>query len=273
MIVLDWDDTLLPTTQLTDNYGAFITGNAALPKEVVEQLAVLQATGVKFLKECTQLGHVTVITNAMNGPHLTVSYESLQNTSPMNQLGARHHVPTDSSFHKSRLSSFSCLSSCASVTLLFAVAGWVNLSGRLFIPQVLDTLQSCGIEIIYARENCADSGDAEEWKMDAFVSLVESMSAEVPPQRMHLVSIGDSVFERHAAHYAGAEHATASIKTIKLIDPWEGPTIVQLTKQLHFLTEALRETCLQDTSVDLETSFAHGCEDQVTFVRSAPMST
>ena len=54
------------------------------------------------------------------------------------------------------------------------------------------------------------------------------MAAELPPPRNHLVSIGDSVFERNAAHYAAAEHATASIKTVKLIDPWEGPTIRQV---------------------------------------------
>ena len=67
MIVLDWDDTLLPTTQLTDHYGDFITGGAELPQEVHEQLAVLQATAINFLAEAASIGHVTVITNAMNG--------------------------------------------------------------------------------------------------------------------------------------------------------------------------------------------------------------
>ena len=67
MIILDWDDTLLPTTQLTDHYGDFITGGAALPPEVKEQLAVLQDRAIKFLGECTAIGHVTVLTNAMNG--------------------------------------------------------------------------------------------------------------------------------------------------------------------------------------------------------------
>ena len=132
----------------------------------------------------------------------------------------------------------------------------------MFVPRVLETLQSYGIEVIYAREKHGELGDAEEWKMHAFVELVEAMSAEIPPQRMHLVSIGDSVFERNAAHYAGNEHSTASIKTVKLIDPWEGPTIMQLSNQLQFLTGNLRETCLQDVSVDLETAFADGQDDQ-----------
>eukprot|EP01051_Picozoa_sp_SAG22_P004559 SAG22_NODE_247_length_13918_cov_7.885375_3_plen_224_part_00 len=197
--MLDWDDTLLPTTQLTDNYGDFITGGAALPKQVVDQLAALQATTINFLAECTALGHVTVITNAMNG--------------------------------------------------------WVNLSGRLFVPDVLQTLHDHGIEVIYAREKHGDLGDAEEWKMSAFAGLVESMSDEIPVQRMHLVSIGDSVFERNAAHYASSEYAIGSVKTVKLIDPWEGPTIPQLTNQLQFLTGAMREAVLQDASLDLEMAF------------------
>ena len=41
-IVLDWDDTLLPTTQLTDNFGDYITGGAALPPRIVAELSHLQ---------------------------------------------------------------------------------------------------------------------------------------------------------------------------------------------------------------------------------------
>lgn len=136
------------------------------------------------------------------------------------------------------------------------------MSGRLFIPRVLETLKSSGIEVIYAREKHGDLGDAEEWKMNAFVSLVESMAGEIPPERMHLVSIGDSVFERNAAHFAGQAHSTASIKTVKFIDPWEGPTIQQLTNQLHLMTGALREACLQDASIDLEMAMAGGLDEQ-----------
>jgi hypothetical protein len=68
MIVLDWDDTLLPTTQLTDNYGEYITGGAELPAHVVADLEVLQDTVCRFIAEANAIGHVSVITNAMNGP-------------------------------------------------------------------------------------------------------------------------------------------------------------------------------------------------------------
>ncbi len=66
-IVLDWDDTLLPTTQLTDNFGDYITGGAALPPRIVAELSHLQDDAVRFLDEVALCGGATVITNAMQG--------------------------------------------------------------------------------------------------------------------------------------------------------------------------------------------------------------
>ena len=75
------------------------------------------------------------------------------------------------------------------------------------------------------------------------------------PDRPHLLSIGDSEFERNAAHYAAKVCSTASVKTVKFIDPWEGPTISQLRSQLRRLTEVLQETSAREGSVDLEMEF------------------
>jgi hypothetical protein len=68
-IALDWDDTLLPTTQLTDNFGDYITGGAALPPRIVAELSHLQDDAVRFLDEVALCGGATVITNAMQGAH------------------------------------------------------------------------------------------------------------------------------------------------------------------------------------------------------------
>jgi len=78
------------------------------------------------------------------------------------------------------------------------------------------------------------------------------------PDRPHLVSIGDSEFERNAAHHAAKACSAASVKTVKLIDPWEGPTIAELRTQLQQLTESLQEISARETSVDLETEPAAG---------------
>jgi hypothetical protein len=135
------------------------------------------------------------------------------------------------------------------------------------------------MEVMYAREKHGNTGDAEEWKMTAFSSLVRTTPSDenrkpplsfcrldrltLPelqqvteaPDRPHLLSIGDSEFERNAAHYAAKTCATASVKTVKFIDPWEGPSISQLRSQLRRLTEVLQETSAREGSVDLEMEF------------------
>ena len=63
------------------------------------------------------------------------------------------------------------------VVITNAMNGWVTLSGRLFVPRVLEALERHGIEVMYAREKHGNTGDAEEWKMTAFASLVRRPAA------------------------------------------------------------------------------------------------
>ena len=163
---------------------------------------------------------------------------------------------------------------------------------------MLEALDRHGMEVMYAREKHGNTGDAEEWKMTAFSSLVrpqtESVSALAgqnvfshpadglltdiaaacaeqvaeAPDRPHLLSIGDSEFERNAAHYAAKTcSAAASVKTVKFIDPWDGPTISQLRAQLRRLTEALQETSAREGSIDLAMEFS-GTECKLAYADS-----
>eukprot|EP01048_Picozoa_sp_COSAG05_P001312 COSAG05_NODE_43_length_25931_cov_49.314636_25_plen_162_part_00 len=122
-IVLDWDDTLLPTTQLTDNYGDYITGGAPLPAHIVEELSALEDIAVEFLDEVAACGEATVITNAMNGSppfHALVRLRARpppKSPSPRTLLRLRawlHPSGSHSGFEP-------------------ACTGWVTLSGRLFV--------------------------------------------------------------------------------------------------------------------------------------------
>ena len=157
---------------------------------------------------------------------------------------------------------------------------------------MLEALDRHGMEVMYAREKHGNTGDAEEWKKTAFSSLVRSspqnrvsrlptvfLGAPPPsslltdmaaacaeqvaeaPDRPHLLSIGDSEFERNAAHYAAKTCSVSaasirSVKTVKFIDPWEGPTISQLRAQLRRLTEALQETSAREGSIDFAMEFS-----------------
>lgn len=67
LIVLDWDDTLLPSTWLQQQ-GLQITAGSALPSE--EQKAELSRVArcvIKTLRRAKRLGHVIVVTNAEKG--------------------------------------------------------------------------------------------------------------------------------------------------------------------------------------------------------------
>jgi hypothetical protein len=68
LILLDWDDTLFPTSVLS----AALLINAEQPIEglspvLQSQLLSLQESTLQLLKACQQVGHVTIVTNAMEG--------------------------------------------------------------------------------------------------------------------------------------------------------------------------------------------------------------
>jgi hypothetical protein len=43
------------------------------------------------------------------------------------------------------------------------------------VPRVLEALDRHGMEVMYARDKHGNTGDAEEWKMTAFSSLVRTL--------------------------------------------------------------------------------------------------
>lgn len=67
LIILDWDDTLLPSTWLQQQ-GLQIAAGSAMPNE--EQKALLQRLArrvIRILRSTKQLGQVTIVTNAEKG--------------------------------------------------------------------------------------------------------------------------------------------------------------------------------------------------------------
>lgn len=67
MIILDWDDTICPSTWLNQS-GLTIAADSPLPND--EQKAQLRRIGqcaIKFLRRAKHLGHVIIVTNAEKG--------------------------------------------------------------------------------------------------------------------------------------------------------------------------------------------------------------
>lgn len=66
LTIFDYDDTFLPSTYLA-SLGLRVDDAAALPRELAEELAGLEAQVVKILKTSLRFGGVKIVTNAEEG--------------------------------------------------------------------------------------------------------------------------------------------------------------------------------------------------------------
>lgn len=113
------------------------------------------------------------------------------------------------------------------ILLTNAGAGWVEQSGKVFMPRVLQKLFDLDIRIISAQAEYGDiyPGEPNQWKRAAFVQKLEGRS-------INLVSVGDSMFERTAAQNAGRikDDHIEHTKTVKFI---ENPSVEELCTELQ----------------------------------------
>lgn len=126
-----------------------------------------------------------------------------------------------------------------------AAKGWVQQSGRRFIPRVVDAIGASGIQVVSAQAAFAHtcpSGDPAEWKKKAFLR-------ELTGKNINLVSVGDSIFEREAAHFASKQSHVETTKTVKFID---SPSIEQLRRQIVTVTEKIPMICEVGRSFDVD---------------------
>lgn len=114
-----------------------------------------------------------------------------------------------------------------------AEQGWVELSGRRFMPNLIDFLVRHNIKIISARSNYeANYPDLpSSWKTAAFISEVDASAKNV-------LVLGDSLSERDAAHALAGRLPDACIKSVKLV---ERPNVAQLLRQIQLLHRSFRD--------------------------------
>jgi hypothetical protein len=134
---------------------------------------------------------------------------------------------------------------CDCVILLTnAGGGWVEQSGKRFMPRVTKRLKELGIQILSAQAKYGElyPGEPAEWKKAAFTKNLEGSF-------INLISIGDSIFERFAAQHAASIDAThiEYVKTVKFID---SPTIEELVTELQVLQGSIAGICEMKTSED-----------------------
>lgn len=123
------------------------------------------------------------------------------------------------------------------VVITNATDSYVELTAAAFMPAVAAWLKAHDVCVLSARSwyEAAFPDAPSEWKLRAFNSFVNAWQESHggrPP--VHVISIGDSLYERWAAHSIAATwgHAVAAVKTVKLK---EHPSCRDLADQARFL--------------------------------------
>jgi len=114
-----------------------------------------------------------------------------------------------------------------------AEEGWVQLSGRRFMPNLIAFLQNHHIKVVSARSAYESSFPdlPSSWKTAAFID-------EVSPTNRNILVLGDSLSERDAAHALAGRLPEACIKSVKLV---ERPNVAQLQRQIQLLYRSFRD--------------------------------
>eukprot|EP00190_Bangiopsis_sp_CCMP1999_P006068 CAMPEP_0198727004 /NCGR_PEP_ID=MMETSP1475-20131203/3871_1 /TAXON_ID= ORGANISM="Unidentified sp., Strain CCMP1999" /NCGR_SAMPLE_ID=MMETSP1475 /ASSEMBLY_ACC=CAM_ASM_001111 /LENGTH=237 /DNA_ID=CAMNT_0044488989 /DNA_START=70 /DNA_END=783 /DNA_ORIENTATION=+ len=132
-----------------------------------------------------------------------------------------------------------------------AECGWVELSGRRFMPAVVSYMISHGITIISARTKYEHRHprNPPAWKLRVFRDEVRWCRQVHSHQACFVISIGDSFSEREAAQSLRRTDPYLKVVTVKLV---ERPSIELLEGQLSTLSSSMKEICSSTEHLDIE---------------------
>jgi len=121
-----------------------------------------------------------------------------------------------------------------------AAEGWVQCSGKLFMPKVFEVIIKKNIKVISARSGYEDifPGDSRRWKVEAFLDIEHIFDKNLIT---NLICLGDSHIEIDAAHILAQKFRQAMIKTIKFR---ESPKPEELVKQHELVHEKFEQVFL-----------------------------
>lgn len=128
--------------------------------------------------------------------------------------------------------------------------GWVEYSGKFFMPKTLKIILQYNIPIISARTRYQRRypSDNHRWKTEAFLELQKKYDANLIT---NLICLGDSNIEMDAAHLMAKQFSQVMIKTVKFK---EGPQPEELLKQIELVLDKFDTifTKLKNLTVRLE---------------------
>lgn len=135
------------------------------------------------------------------------------------------------------------------VILTNAETGWIELTSIKFLPKLCQLLVT--FPLVSARSTYEPLGITSpfQWKLRAFESVIGDHFANLGPRfNRNVLSFGDSVHERDAAHQVCSKLSTTVCKSIKFM---ERPDVAQLTKQHSLIRECLDQIVRHEGTLDL----------------------
>lgn len=129
---------------------------------------------------------------------------------------------------------------------------WVDLSAKSFFPSFFEELSDICVESARSTYESANVTTPEEWKGNAFKDIITSftdlyLGTEV---KCHVLSIGDSMYEREALLSCRNIASNLIVKSVKLLDT---PCSLELSTQLKLVHSALPYlvSCTQNQDLKL----------------------
>jgi len=138
------------------------------------------------------------------------------------------------------------------VILTNAETGWIELTSQKFLPRLSELLVT--FPLVSARSTYEPLGITSpfQWKLKAFESVIEDHYASLAAKNMscirNVLSFGDSVHERDAAHQVCSKLSRTLCKSIKFM---ERPDVTQLIKQHSLIRECLDQIVGHEGTLDL----------------------
>ncbi|ETV70023.1 hypothetical protein H257_14382 [Aphanomyces astaci] len=126
-------------------------------------------------------------------------------------------------------------------------ADWVERSCKRFMPAIYPLVAS--FRIMSARAKYENTYPIEEWKVACFTSeLTKHFVGDMTGRQRHIVSIGDSHYERQAVQMMPSCLPLTKSKSVKFVDY---PSIPDMVRQLKLVSTYLSHLCTHPDHLDL----------------------